>query len=105
MRTLHRYQNLSEWDDRSCDPLDTDGHWKAAIRYQCQVYRTNSGALSRNTETGRAIQGLRRLAGLMTWVSVEVHSLGYVCCDERALAGLKIGVEMRRSYDRHHAGM
>jgi hypothetical protein len=41
----------------------------------------------------------------MTWVSVEVHSLGYLCCDERVPEGVKIGVEMRRSYDRHHAGM
>ena len=50
-------------------------------------------------------QGLRRSTGFMTWVLVEVQSLGYVCSDERALAGVKIGVEMRRSYDRHHAGM
>jgi hypothetical protein len=70
-----------------------------------QVCRTNSGTLSRNTETRRATQGLRRFTGFMTWVLVEVHSLGYVCSDERALAGVKIGVEMRRSYDRHHAGM
>jgi hypothetical protein len=70
-----------------------------------QVCRTNSGTLSRNTVTGRAIEGLRRFAGWITWVSVEGHLLGYVCRDESALAGVKIGVEMRRSYDRHHAGM
>jgi len=39
-------------------------------------------------------------------VSLGRSPFAWVCLsDERALAGVKIGVEMRRSYDRHHAGM
>jgi len=49
------------------------------------VYRTNSGALSRITEIGRAIRGVEKINRIDDVASVEVHSLGYVCCDERAL--------------------